>query len=260
MHFWPVFIPVILVVLLVIWAFTGGRRLVDQDMKIKQCLQYTDDVQLRIMKIQHRDACLKKAFVVEADRRVNLGYTPDQYIFTSATVGGVSTGGISKIDGGYNVSLGEKTGSYSLKCFYCPKGGMYDAANPQNNWAYINCITLSQEDFSAAKRDPKLAQFIVDEKVRAEFKKHGTKHFQKPQYIYPMGSVRLLTWNTWLSGWLVINDNIGREQNAPCRFYASNSPIYLRAAVLLMSLSLANGPSGTPAPTKQTSALETTDG
>lgn len=49
------------------------------------------------------------------DKNYTISYKPEEYIYTSATVGGITTGGVTKI-GGYNyVSNVQKTGKYQLR-------------------------------------------------------------------------------------------------------------------------------------------------
>ena len=64
--------------------------------------------------LKRRGPELSKAIKILDDRNYTISYKPEEYIFTSVTVGGITTGGVDKI-GGYNyISGSTKTGKYQL--------------------------------------------------------------------------------------------------------------------------------------------------
>lgn len=110
--------------------------------------------------IRERHPSLLDAIQVEASHDINVGYTPDKYIFTSATVGGITTGGVSKIDGGYHASLGAKNGSYYLSYKYA----QYNQFNDMR-WSsgYVGAVSLNDTDYRIAMNNPTLKRYISDE-------------------------------------------------------------------------------------------------
>ena len=85
--------------------------------------------------LKRRGPELSKAIKILDDRNYTISYKPEEYIFTSVTVGGITTGGVDKI-GGYNyISGSTKTGKYQL--WYIDK--------------LIRSIQLSDELFEQAK-------------------------------------------------------------------------------------------------------------
>lgn len=101
-----------------------------------------------------RDPYIRKILSVEAQRNVNLSYTPDKVVYTSATVGRVTTGGIDTIKGGYTVHSGSKTGNYYLWHGF--------ARMSMNRWEgdMVFRIVLSQSDYEKAKKDSVLQKYI----------------------------------------------------------------------------------------------------
>ena len=85
--------------------------------------------------LKKRGPELSKAIKILDDRDYKISYKPEEYIFTSVTVGGITTGGVDKI-GGYNyISGSTKTGKYQL--WYIDK--------------LVRNIRLSDELFEQAK-------------------------------------------------------------------------------------------------------------
>lgn len=113
--------------------------------------------------IKERHYSLIEAIEVVAAREVNISYTPDKYIYTGATVGGIHTGGVSKIEGGYSARSGSKTGDYYLSFKY----GKYNEYNDMR-WSskYISCIVLTKKDYELAKKDKILNRFIPNDKQK----------------------------------------------------------------------------------------------
>ena len=86
-----------------------------KEKEIKATADFTDVTGYSgYLTVHSRSPITRNAVNTYAVRDVTLNYTPDKYIYTSATVGGITTGGVSKIDGGYSAGLGGKTGTYNL--------------------------------------------------------------------------------------------------------------------------------------------------
>ncbi len=97
-----------------------------------------------ILRLKKRGPELEKALKIKSDVYVDIHHQDEQYIYTSATVGGVTTGGVSKIDG-YDYASGfSKTGKYclefagrqiwSIKLDY----NLFDAAKNSTMAPYLN--------------------------------------------------------------------------------------------------------------------------
>lgn len=125
----------------------------------RACATYKKDALI----IKSRNPALAEAIEVEASREVNFQYTPDRYVYTGATVGGVHTGGVTKLDGGYTVSEGQKTGSYFLSYKY----GKYNEYNNMR-WSskYFCCVSLPAADYKLAKEDRIIRKFVADDEQK----------------------------------------------------------------------------------------------
>ena len=125
--------------------------------------------------VRKRDPSLLDAFTIEEHRDVLVGYTPDKYIYQGATSGGITMGEITKIDGGYSLSSGNRTGKYYLIYKYAHYEKAYVGDSSWNPAAF-DAISLSNEDYLNAKNDPILKKFVPDEKEqkRISDRFHGT--------------------------------------------------------------------------------------
>ena len=141
-----------------IWEIIKGRAPQPYDAGSEALANATYRDNTLIVKKRH--SSLFDAIEVEACRTLNVSYTPDRYVYTGATVGGVHTGGVTKLDGGYSVRPGDKTGDYML----CFKYGKYNEFN-NYRWSseYLSCIVLTKSDFNLAKKDATLRRFIPNE-------------------------------------------------------------------------------------------------
>ena len=70
---------------------------------------------------------------------------PDKYIYTSATVGGITTGGVTKLDGGTYLSNFRKTGLLRLE-------------TAAGDWIYR--FVLTDEMFEIAKKDKRVSSLL----------------------------------------------------------------------------------------------------
>lgn len=153
---------VILIALFFIWHFFSQKH-DDMIAKTKAAATFTKVTSYSgYLTIHSRSPITRSAINTDAERGVTLNYTPDKYIYTSATVGGITTGGVSKIDGGYSAGLGEKTGVYNL--YYKWAERSTDSRN-LTGWdgAFIYSIVLNDSDFNKAKENSKLRPLIVDQ-------------------------------------------------------------------------------------------------
>ncbi len=116
-----------------------------------------------------RDPYIRKIVSVTAERELEGTYTPDKIVYTGATVGGVTTGGISTIPGGYNVYGGKKTGNYYLWHNYA----RLDDSIGHSGWVgnQIFSIVLSQNDFEIARKDPILSKRLISSQALKDGKR-----------------------------------------------------------------------------------------
>ena len=115
--------------------------------KFKNCLQ-----------IKKRDAFAYAVLSVEESRNINVSYTPDKLVYTGATVGGITTGGVHVQKGGYTMQVGAKNGRYYISYKY----GDFVDSKPVS--AYVGCLELSDTDFEIAMHDSTLKKYISPEK------------------------------------------------------------------------------------------------
>lgn len=94
------------------------------------------------LEVNKKSKLLRKRLKVEEYKSTNVNYTPEKLIYTSATVGGITTGGVSKVGGVGSEKL------YSAKCEL-----FYEYLDDQNNIAKspINRITLSNDLLEKAR-------------------------------------------------------------------------------------------------------------
>ena len=97
---------------------------------------------------------LRDFFSVIPKKDINFTKRPDKYIYTSATVGGITTGGVSKVEGGYDINV--TTRSYFTLGYGSFAGG-FSKAKP------IYKIYLSEELFKKAK-DSKISSWTTIDK------------------------------------------------------------------------------------------------
>ena len=112
--------------------------------------------------LQQRGALIRDYFTVEAHHNYAFSTIPDKHIFTSVSVGGVTTGGVSTIKGGMKPTDMGATGYYYL----CYKSKNY----LQANWNYegIDCIVLPSDLLETVKGDTVLRNYIVTEEQRKD--------------------------------------------------------------------------------------------
>ena len=128
--------------------------------------------------IKTRHSSLKDAFEVNASREVNVSYTPDRYVYTGATVGGVTTGGVTKLDGGYSLSTGAKTGDYYLTYKY---GQYNEFLNARWSSRYVSAISLTKTDFCLAEKNSILRKYIPSEEQRKRMVAQAAPRFSEEE-------------------------------------------------------------------------------
>lgn len=70
-----------------------------------------------VLKVKKRSRMLSQAFQMRNKEKVTFAYQPTSYIYTSATVGGITTGGVEKT-GGHNSVVGRKK-TEKCQLLYC---------------------------------------------------------------------------------------------------------------------------------------------
>lgn len=78
------------------------------------------------------------------DREMHMSTTPDQYVYTSVSHGGVTVGGVDKIKGKTTTTWGKKTGEALIFYKY----------NETGSTGVVQKIKLTPEDLEKAKRNP----------------------------------------------------------------------------------------------------------
>lgn len=103
----------------------------------------TYDSNNRVLTLKKRGSSLTGALAIKDDKNYFISYKPEKYIYTSATVGGITTGGVTKT-GGYNyISGSQKSGKYQIL--------YYDDL--------VSRIALTEELFLQAKESP-IAKYL----------------------------------------------------------------------------------------------------
>lgn len=111
-----------------------------------------------VLIVRDRHPSLREALVVEAGRDVLANYTPDRYVYQSVSSGGVTTGGVTKLQGGYSMRTGDKTGDYFLTYKYAKYN---EFGSLRWSAEYIGQISLSEKDYALARKDRVLKRFLV---------------------------------------------------------------------------------------------------
>lgn len=140
-----------------------------QSKAAKKVTQKTGDVftyslSAYTLNVLKRDPVFRDALSVDADRDLLVGYTPDKVLYTSATVGGVTTGGFDTIKGGYSFSQGEKKGTYSLEYKYATHTA--EGYLPGAIWS----IKLSPALFQEAKANDRLKRYLPSKEEKSRTK------------------------------------------------------------------------------------------
>ncbi|MBQ7624145.1 MAG: hypothetical protein IJS65_02580, partial [Clostridia bacterium] len=125
---------------------------------------------------------------INACRNASIGYTPDKLIYTGATVGGVSMGGVDVIKGGTSITYGEKTGEYFLS---------YKHANYAGNFYYV--VLSKDSDFEAAKKC-NMKKFIVSDDLLKDLNKSGKITDNKVLCVNNLTKADAQYVVNWLSG------------------------------------------------------------
>ena len=128
----------IIVIVIIIIAATGSaekQEIKEITKKSPNSIKYNAENGELILNERSED--FKKLFSTERYISTRHGYAEEKLIFTSATVGGITTGGWDKV-GGYGTEK-KKTNKYNL---------VYEYVNPEDNSykrGYVNRIILSDE-------------------------------------------------------------------------------------------------------------------
>ncbi len=150
-YLFMVYVIIVLVFALVIYLFTV-KPLIENIMTIKQnslprrlgdIANY--DESKRTLTVNKRSELFGKILKIKKHTIVSLGHKDDEYVFTSATVGGITTGGVHKNKGYDYVSSTSKTDRYELRIEDMP----------------IKIIELSDELFELAK-ESEIAPYLFE--------------------------------------------------------------------------------------------------
>ena len=105
---------VVVVIIAIICSKKQKNEYVEQKKihdQIKDCVSY--DPIKEILTISRRDPNFAKLFKIVEYKKTEFGHTPEKLVYTGATVGGVTTGGVHK-SGGYYAQEGRKSGKFNL--------------------------------------------------------------------------------------------------------------------------------------------------
>lgn len=92
-----------MIVLIGSWGEEAERQEKEAELmaQIKQELEQYANIRYGVVSLTKRDSRFIKAFSIDRDMITPMSYNPEKYIYTSATVGGITTGGIDKVGGNY---------------------------------------------------------------------------------------------------------------------------------------------------------------
>lgn len=107
-----------------------------------------------VLNITKRDPILQIIIKVFPYYSAKMAYKPEEYVYASATVGGVATGGVHK-KGGYSyIASMEKTNKYEL--VYCELG---------RHQRTINAIQLTPELAEEARQCDQIKSFLYENRL-----------------------------------------------------------------------------------------------
>jgi len=115
-------------------------------------------------KLLKRSEMSASLLTIETIQNTYTKYNPSKMVYTGATVGGVTTGGIHTTE----AHLSTKVGGDSGKCHIIAKGKDKKIVEVKN-------IELSKELLSEAKKDKAISKFIVGDKLVLRYNTPDTK-------------------------------------------------------------------------------------
>lgn len=131
----------VLIAILFVMSIFKSRH--DSNYNTLQVSSYKD----HILSIKKRDSCLERVIQIAPHYSSTVSYKPEEYVYTGATVGGITTGGIHK-EGGYNyISSSKKTEKCELYYEY-------------NETQYIDKIQLTPELAEEARKCEKIKSYV----------------------------------------------------------------------------------------------------
>ena len=101
--------------------------------------------------VNRRDPLFERWLDVEANKEVFFEDVPDKYIYTGASVGGITTGGVHVQKGGLKANFGSKTGEYYL---------MFHVGRNYADYGGLHRIKLSGADLSDARKNERLLKLL----------------------------------------------------------------------------------------------------
>ncbi|MBR5479161.1 MAG: hypothetical protein IKU84_03200 [Clostridia bacterium] len=117
---------------------------------MSDCYAYHDG-SLTLLKCDERFGTICK---IERKTLSTLHYVPEKYVYTGATVGGITTGGVHK-EGGYNEATPISEKRYELKI------KVYDESSHQMVYLPIDSIHVADKSLlEAAKANPRISDYI----------------------------------------------------------------------------------------------------
>lgn len=137
-----------------IYSSGAQKRIAEKEEILKENIDFASGLSTPTLK--KRSSTSGMCFYISPFYDADFKYNPEEITFTSVTVGGVTTGGISKTDAHYSTTNKKPTGRYLL----------------MSNKVEIEKIILTDELLKEAKNDPNINKFIVGNKIVL---KHNSK-------------------------------------------------------------------------------------
>ena len=119
---------------------------------LENCMQYNEENST--LTVHARNPHFKKVFYIEDYKGTNYGYEEEKYVYTGATVGGVTMGGIHKTGGNY--AEGYKTSKVQLFYHYFNK----EKKIYENS--IIKRIELLDESLVKQAKNSSIKKYLID--------------------------------------------------------------------------------------------------
>lgn len=183
--------------ILILIANLGVKHFEKEYNKSKEYMSYDDKSgQLTIMK---RGEINRGRLHIEPMRNYQTKYNPEKYVYTGATVGGVTMGGIHKKDAYYSIASMNKTGRYSIEYLDWGTGSLVKKL-------VGGSIQLTDELFEEAKKSIVMSLYLDNDKKTielmnkielSELAKAALKNQQKLGLYGTMNIINTETANAW---------------------------------------------------------------
>lgn len=152
MNLWPSIIITILIVIVIIIRQTAQDKTAAEN---KRAVAGKAQFDFDTLIVTKRGPEIRPCLEIWDDRDMHLSTTPDQYVYTSVSHGGVTVGGVDKIKGKTTVKWGKKTGKATIFYKYNET-----SSNGHLSTGAVYKIKLTPGDLEKAKHHPVLKQCV----------------------------------------------------------------------------------------------------